>query len=75
MLFGRPLQSRLDLVFPMVKLGSRKNQTLEGLEDFSFQIEFGTCRDFSREKWIPGKISKTTGPLSYEFHLENFIFV
>ena len=70
MLFGRPLRSRLDLVFPDVGTRIQKEPDPGRVRTFLVSDRVW-CRDFTRGKWIPGEISKTTGPLSYEVQLEN----
>ena len=80
MLMGRRLQNRLDLLYPDMplkvqaqqlkqKLAHDKSKPLRSFEDGD--LVFAENFTSSPPRWLPGKIVKVTGPLSYQVHLES----
>ena len=80
LLMGRRLRSRLDLLFPDVSSNVEDKQFKQKLAHDNMK----SCRSFvvgeevfaedfsnSSEKWIPGVVSKVTGPLSFQIDLSN----
>ena len=78
LLMGRRLRSRLDLIRPnSAALVEAKQQHQKEAHDRTASIrtfsegEAVYARNFSQgEKWIPGRILKRTGPLSFRIQLE-----
>ena len=78
LLMGRRLRSRLDLIRPnSAALVEAKQQQQKEAHDRTASIrtfsegEAVYARNFSQgEKWIPGRILKRTGPLSFRIQLE-----
>jgi len=74
LLMGRRLRSRLDLLFPDVSQKVESQQLKQKqLHDTSKPVRTFTVGDLvyaedfspSPTKWLPGKVTKVTGPLSY----------
>ena len=76
LMFGRPLRTRLDMVFPNVSNTVEKNQArMENTRISSVRTfndgELVLCRNYRRhaDKWLPAKVLHRTGPLSYQVEL------
>ena len=77
LMFGRPLRTRLDLLFPdpaqkMDKVVSRMMDSRGARNARSFKPnDLVYCRDFSsgKEKWIEAQVQARHGPLSYSVTL------
>lgn len=80
LLMNRRLRSRLDCLFPDLQTHIKKKQAEQkathdnskSLRSFNVGDNVYT-RDFSTTPvaWIPGKVTKVTGPLSYHIELED----
>ena len=83
LLCGRKLKTHLDLLHPTVKQSVSQHQQAQKLhhDKTSLEREFGVndrvyVRNFGRgEKWIPGEIVKSTGPVSYKFKTNDGLLV
>ena len=77
LLNGRKLKTRLDLLHPALQGRVRKNQSsMKKYHDGKTSIRAFTPGDLVRAKnfghglkWLKGKVTKITGPLSYEVEL------
>lgn len=79
LLFGRPLRTRLDLVFPDVSRRVQKRQIRNEVRNSSrstrtFEADDPVlCRGFSHNKgkWLPASVHRKTGPVSYGVSLSD----
>ena len=82
-LCGRKLKTHLDLLHPTVQQSVSQHQQAQKLhhDKTSLEREFGVndsvyVRNFGRgEKWIPGEIVKSTGPVSYKVKTNDGLLV